>query len=109
VTHQNILFVAVPVVEAVSATVFEFAATSALPSAHPVAVSEGLKTQLPNLIKIIAIDISLSERAVDVGAGGNGAVDQDGSDVDACPAEERGVAHERFIGTDIAFTAEADL
>jgi len=43
VTHQNILFVAVPVVEAVSATVIEFAATSALPPAHPAAVPEGLE------------------------------------------------------------------
>jgi len=64
---------------------------------------------LPYLVKVIAVDVSLCEGAVDVGAGGNGAVDQDGSDVDACPAEERGVAHQRFIGTDIAFTAEADL
>ena len=54
--HQDVLFVAVPVVEAVSAAVPEFGAVGALSSAHPAAVPEGLKLRLPNLIKVVAIN-----------------------------------------------------
>ena len=88
------MFVAVPVVEAVSTTFPEFGAVGALPPAHPAPVPEGLKTRLPYLEKVVAVDVSLGGGAVDVGTGGNGAVDQDRSDVDACPAEEWGVADE---------------
>lgn len=98
-----------PVVKPVSAAVSKFAATSALSPAHPAAVPEGFKLRFPYLEKIVAVDVALGERAVDVGTGGDSAVDQDRPDVDARSAEERGVADEGFIRTDISLAAEADL
>ena len=98
-----------PVVHAVAEAVAEGFAVFAHTTACPTAVAEGLETGLPHLPKVVVVDVALGEGvAVDVGAGADGAVDEDGSDVDACMAEVGILAHAALVTTQIAFAAEGD-
>ena len=52
------------------------------------------------------IDVALDIAAVDVGTGGDGAIDEDGADGDAGAAEIIPVADLALIGTDVGLAAE---
>jgi hypothetical protein len=64
---------------------------------------------LPDLIKVVCIDITLSERSVNVGTGGNGTVDQDRSYIDSCPAEEVAVSYQGLVFAYITLAAELTM
>ena len=81
-------------------------AISALSSLHPSAIAKRLETVFPNIQKVVLIDIALHKAAVDVRTGGNGAVNQDGTDSDASATEIEPVAEFTFVWTDIGFTTE---
>ena len=86
--------------------IFEHLAISARALPHPGAVAERLKTVLPNIKKIILINIALRKATVDVGTSGNGAVNEDGPDRDACAAEIEPVTDLALVRSDVCLTTE---
>ena len=77
-----------PVVHTIAEAVFEGFAMLALSLAGPFAMAEGLEAGVPDFPEVVGVDVALTEMlAVDVGAGADGAVDEDGGDVDAGMAE----------------------
>ena len=81
-------------------------AVGTLASLHPSTVAEGLEAVFPNNKEIILIDIALHIAAVDVGASGDRAVNQDRADGDTSAAEIIPVADLALIGTDVCLAAE---
>ena len=73
---------------------------------HPFTVAERLETVFPDIKEIILVDVTLHIATVNVGAGGNRAVNQDGSNGDASTAEIIPVAHLALIGTDVCLATE---
>ena len=85
---EDVLGGAVPVVHAVAEAVFPLLAVGAAARFRPLAVAEGLEAVLPDRLKVVLVDVSLREPVpVDVGAGADAAVDEDGGDVHAGVAE----------------------
>jgi hypothetical protein len=78
-------------------------------SAHPIAISEYLETVFPNVEEVIPIDVALGKTPVDVRAGGDAAVNEDGSDGDTGTAKIEPVAYLAFVGADIGFTTELGI
>ena len=102
--------IAMPVVHAVSEAVFEGFAVFAGALLGPVAVAEDLKAGVPNLPEVVGVDIALGEAlAVDVGTGADGAVDEDGGNVDAGVTEVWCLAYFAFVGAEVAFAGEGDI
>ena len=58
---QNLLFVAMPVVQTVSPAIGVVAASGACSGFCPVAVSEWLEFCLPGFVKIVAVNIALCQ------------------------------------------------
>lgn len=81
-------------------------AVSTLACFHPCAVAERLETVFPNVDKIILIDVALGKTTVDVGAGRDGAIYQNGADSDARAAEIEPVAHLALVGANVCLAAE---
>ncbi len=101
---------AVPAVEAAAQAVAPvLALCAAAAAAGPGPIAEGLETGLPDVPEIVFIDAALSERvAVDVGAGGDSAVDQDRGDIDAGVAEETVAAHPLLVWAHERLAAKSD-
>ena len=76
---------------------------------HPAAVAKELKTVFPNVKEVVMVDVALCETAVDVGAGGDGAIDEDGSDGDAGTAEVVPITDLALVGPDVGFAAELGI
>ena len=99
-----------PVVHAVAEAVFEGFAVLALPFAGPVAVAEGLESGVPDFPEVVGVDVALAEMlAVDVGAGADGAIDENRGDVDACMAEVGSLTHCALVGAEVSFAAEGNV
>ena len=81
-------------------------AISTLSRFHPSAVAKRLETVFPNVKKIILIDIALHKATVDVGTGGNGSVNQDGTDGDASATKIEPVANFTFVRTNVGLATE---
>ncbi len=81
-------------------------AISTLSSFHPGTVTEGLETVFPNVEEIVLIDVALDITSVDVGAGGNGAIYEDGADSNTRAAEIEPIADLALVGTHIGLTTE---
>lgn len=95
---------------AVSETVFEGFAVFAGALSGPVAVAEGLKACVPNLPEVVGVDIALGKAlTVDVGTGTDGAVDEDGGDVDSGATEVGRLADAALIRTKITLATKGDV
>ena len=89
---------------------FPFPAVRAGSYTGPFPVAEGLETPFPDFVKIVRIDVPLAEKvAVDIGAGTNTAVDEDGGDVDPGAAEKAKVPHFFLIPAEVSFATERDF
>ena len=73
---------------------------------HPITVSEDLESIFPYVKEIVLIDVALGKASVDVGAGGNGAVHEDGSDGDAGSTEVIPIADLALVWPDVGLAAE---
>ena len=89
-----------------SKAVLEHLAVGARALFHPSTVAEGLEAVFPNIEEVVLIDIALHIAAVNIGASGDGAVNQDRTDGDASAAEIIPVADLALIGTDIGLATE---
>ena len=91
----------------IAEAVFEGFAMLALSLAGPFAMAEGLEAGVPDFPEVVGVDVALTEMlAVDVGAGADGAVDEDGGDVDTGVAEIGGPAHFVLVGAEITLAGE---
>ena len=81
-------------------------AISTLTRFHPLTVAERLETVFPNVQKIIFVDIALHKATVDVGASGNGTINQDGTYGDTSAAEIEPVANLALVRTDVCLATE---
>ena len=89
--------------------VFKHLAVGALARLHPSAIAERLETVLPHIEEVVLRDVALHKAAVDVGAGGDGSVDKDGTDGDAGTAEIEPVADLALVRTDVGLTTELGI
>lgn len=106
--HQGTVFA--PEVHAVSFAEGEgFAVLTGCGLFHPSAVSIGFKTMFPYLPERITIDVSLVVFAADGRASRDRAVDEDGSDRDACGTVVKMVTYTSFVGTEVAFAGIGDM
>ena len=110
VAVDDFLAVAVPVVHAITEAVFEGFAVFAGALLGPVAVAEDLKAGVPNLPEVVGVDIALGEAlTVYVGTGTDGAVDEDGGDVDARVTEVGSLTHLALVWAEVAFAAKRSV
>ena len=86
--------------------VLEHLAISARALLHPGAVTERLETVFPDIEEIVLINIALHIAAVNVGTSGNRAVNEDGADSDARPAEIEPVTDLALVGAHIGLATE---
>ena len=91
-TNYDSIFILGMKVHRATETVFKHLAIGALSRLHPLAVTEGLETIFPDIKKVVFINIALHKTSVNVGTGGNGAVNQYRADCDACTTEIEPVA-----------------
>lgn len=100
----------VPVVHAVAEAVFEDFAVFADTLPCPLTVAEGLEAGVPDFPEVVGVYVSLAEMlAVDVGAGTDGAVDEDGGDVDARVTEVGSLTHLAFVRAEVTFAAKRSV
>ena len=109
VADQRIRPVAVPVVKSVTPAVPVILAIGTFARSGPRSVAKQLILCLPDGKEIVAIDITLSQRSVDVWAGRNGTINQYGTDIDTGTTEKGRISHFWFIVAHIAFAAEFDF
>ena len=95
-----------PVVHAASLAVSVFFASGTLSGLRPFSVAVNLEAVVPYINEIVLVDVALNKAAVNVWTCPNAAVNQDGADVNACPAEEAVVSDLLFITPYVAFAAE---
>ena len=99
-----------PIVHAVSQTIFECFAVSADALACPFAIAEGLKFRTPHFPQVVGIDIALGKTfAVDVWTGADGSVDKDRSNVYTRMAEVWCLSHLALVWSKITFATESDV
>ena len=99
-----------PVVHPVAEAVLEDGAGGTLAATGPGPVTEGVEAFLPDIPQTVGIDISLGKRVpVDIRTGADAAVNQYGSDVDACVAEIRRLADLLLVAAEVAFATEGDV
>ena len=103
---KNVIKIACMKVHRPTKAILIHLAVGALPCFHPSTVAEGLETVFPNIKKIILINIALRKATVDVGTSGNGAVNEDGPDRDACAAEIEPVTDLALVWTDVGLATE---
>ena len=89
--------VAVAEVHAVAEAIAPHLAVGTLAGLHPFPVTIHLKLVLPNIPKVVLIDISLMVVGTDAEASRNGAVGQDGGHIDASATRVIMVAHLALI------------
>ena len=66
-------------------------------SALPLVGAVGLVAVLPDIPKLVLVDVALMVAGTDAGTGGNGSVGHDRPYGDACLTEEGEVAHFAFV------------
>lgn len=103
VTKEEVAF-AVAEVHAVTLAIAEEGAIVAIACSHPLAIAIGLETMFPHVHEVVVVDVALVVVATDAGAGGDGAVDQDGTNGDACLTGVEVVAHFAFVIAQKSFT-----
>ena len=106
---QRIYPVAVPVMKPVAPAVPVILAIGTFAGSGPRSVAKQLILCLPDGKEIVAVDISLCQVSVNVGASRNGTINQYGTDIDTCATEKGCISYFCFIVTHIAFTAEFHL
>ena len=100
----------VPVMHTAAEAVAPLLAVGADAGFRPGAVAERLEALIPDLPEIVSVNVALGEAvAVDVGAGADAAVVEDGCDVDAGVTEVADVADLLFVATQVAFAGEGDV
>jgi len=98
---------AVPVVHAAAKAVAPLGAAGAPALLRPFPVPEGQEAVLPDLPEVIVINVALGEEVtVDVGAGADAAVDEDGGYVHAGVAEVADVADLLLVSAQVTLAAE---
>ena len=75
---------------------------------HPLAIAVGLEAMFPYIHEVITIDIALMVVATDAGTGGNGAIDEDGTNSDASLTGVEMVAYFTFIVSKEPFATVSD-
>ena len=100
--------IAIAEVHAVALAVAEEVAVGTGAGAHPFAVAVGLEAVFPHVHEVVLIDVALMVVATDAGAGGDGTVDEDGTNGDACLTGVEVVAHFAFVVAKKTFAAVGD-
>ena len=81
-------------------------AISTLTLLHPLPVAERLETVFPNIQKIVSVNVALHIAAVNVGASGNGAVNENRANGDTRTAEIEPVANLALVRTNVGLATE---
>ena len=95
-------------VHAVALAVAEEVAVGTGAGAHPFAVAVGLEAVFPHVHEVVLIDVALMVVATNAGAGGDGTIDEDGTNGDACLTGVEVVAHFAFVVAEKTFAAVGD-
>lgn len=103
---QYFFLICCPVVHAASFAIPVLFASGTLSGLRPFPVAVNLEAVVPYINEIVLVDVALNKASVNVWTCPNAAVNQDGTDVNACPAEESVVPDLLFIPSYVAFTAE---
>ena len=96
VTEQETAF-SIAQMHTIALAIAEEGAIVTLACAHPLTVAIGLETMFPHIHEVVLVDVALVVVATNAGAGRDGAVDQDGTNGDACLTGVEVVAHFAFV------------